>query len=86
MKNTVVSHQRCLFLVAACLIFLGGQLFAAATEETAAQADDEHYEIFWLLNRGAPSPDAYVIKEVEERYNVTFKMTSVPSRSDIIRN
>ena len=84
MRSIAVGHERCLLIAAACLVFLGGPLFAAATEETAAQPEDQHYEIFWLLNRGVPSPDAYVIKEVEERYNVTFKMTSVPSRSDII--
>ena len=84
MNSKTVIRPRFLVMVAAYLVFAGAQLSAAAAEETTAQPDDEHYEIFWLLNRGAPSPDAYVIKEVEERYNVTFKMTSVPSRSDII--
>ena len=84
MRSMTVSHKCYLLIAAAYLVFLGGQLSAAATEETATQPADEHYEIFWLLNRGVPGPDAYVIEEVEDRYNVTFKLTSVPSRSDII--
>jgi putative aldouronate transport system substrate-binding protein len=85
MKSTGVSFKVFALTVVVFLVFLGGRVVAsAAGDEQAANPLGEHYEIFWLLNRGVPSADAYIIKEVEDRYNITLNLTSVPSRSDII--
>ena len=86
MRNRSARFRTFALLVVVFLVLSGWQVSASAAGETAATDDplSKHYEIFWLLNRGAPSPDAYIIKEVEERYNVSFTLTSTPSRSDII--